>query len=99
MDEHQYLKGIAVDVSHEFESMDLLSFKDFLKTKDNEAVLQIQARLSGGFHRDHELISRLNNFLANKPEGQKRFATIQATEADYKKHPDEFTAGIKWEKI
>jgi hypothetical protein len=100
MDDYNVLLPTATDVSDAFERMDQTSFRNFLKTKAEEAVLVIQCQLTGNYSDDNNVLVRLQNFLNQTPAmGQKRFAVVKATQEQSQEHADNFAGGIKWEKI
>lgn len=83
------------DISQEFSTMEVFDFLDFLRTLKNEPALEITADW-----KDIGTARRLKAFLeTNKPQGQKRIATIRATEEQKMQEPNVFSSGVKWEKV
>lgn len=84
------------DISQEFLSMDGIAFLDFLRTLRDEPALSITIDW-----KDVPTARRLKAFLEDmraKSRGQKRTATIRATEAEYMQELNVFASGVKWEK-
>jgi len=85
------------DISQEFQNMSVMEFLDFLKTLRDEPALSIAVDWSGPGH-----AKRLKAFLEDmraKSRGQKRAATIRATEDEYEQALNVFASGVKWEKV
>ena len=85
------------DISQEFLSMDVFVFQDFLRTLRDEPALSITIDW-----KDVGTARRLKAFLEDmraKSRGQKRTATIRATEAEYMQELNVFASGVKWEKV
>lgn len=87
---------IPKDISEEFLAMDLFKFLDFLRTLRDEPSLSITIDW-----KDVPTARRLKAFLEDmdaKARGQKRFATIRATDAEYNQELNVFASGVKREK-
>ena len=85
------------DISQEFLTMDVFEFQDFLRSLRDEPALSIMI----GW-KDVPTARRLKAFLEDmhaKSRGQKRTATIRATEAEYMQELNVFASGVKHEKI
>jgi len=85
------------DISQEFLSMDWSAFHDFLRTLRDEPALSITIDW-----KDVPTARRLKAFLEDmraKSRGQKRTATIRATEAQYMQELNVFASGVKREIV
>ncbi|TAL50140.1 hypothetical protein EPN81_03690 [Patescibacteria group bacterium] len=85
------------DVSQEFLRMDVFEFEDFLRTLRNEPALSITIDW-----KDVPTARRLKAFLEDsraKMRGQKRTATIRATESQYYQELNVFASGVKREIV
>ena len=82
------------DISNEFMTMDMMDFLDFLFSQRKEPELSIVIDWQGV-----NSARRIKSFLESRAEGQKRFATIRATEAQHQEEMNVFASGVKWEKI
>lgn len=87
-------EGFPKDISNEFLMMETFDFLDFLRTQRKEPVLSIIIDWQG-----INSARRLKDFLENFVPGQKRYATIRATEEQYRQELNVFASGVKWEKI
>ena len=88
---------IPKDISSEFLSMAAIDFLEFLFTQSQEKALSIVVDW-----KDANTARRLKAFLEDPGalrRGQKRFATIRATEEQYKQELNVFSSRVKWEKI
>lgn len=85
------------DISHEFLNMEVFEFQDFLRSLRDVPVLSITIDW-----KDVPTARRLKAFLEDmraKSSGQKRIATIRATEDEYSQELNVFASGVKWEKV
>jgi hypothetical protein len=85
------------DISSEFLSMTWSQFDDFLRSQRKEPSLSIKI-----YWRDVPTARRLKAFLEDFDaisRGQKRFATIRATEEQWRQELNVFASGVKWEKV
>lgn len=85
------------DISQEFLTMDTFEFSDFVRTLRNEPSLSIMIDW-----KDVPTARRLKAFLEDmraRERGQKRVATIRATEEQYEQELNVFASGVKWERI
>ncbi len=85
------------DISQEFLTMDGFAFRDFLRSLRDEPSLSITVDW-----KDVQTARRLKAFLEDmhsKSRGQKRTATIRATEAQYMQELNVFASGVKREKV
>ncbi len=82
------------DISQEFLTMKFEDFLPFLRTQMNEPFLSIAIDWV-----DVMTARRLKAFLESSDRGQERSATIRATEEQKSLAPNEFSSGIKWEKV
>ena len=88
---------VPKDISSEFLSMSVIDFLDFLRTQRQETALSLVIDW-----RDVNNARRLKAFLEDSDalrRGQKRFATIRATEKQYRQELNVFASGVKWEKV
>lgn len=89
---------VPKDISTEFLAMTLDQFERFLRTQDKERVFLIKIDWQ-----DIWSARRLKDFVgaAEAVVGgkRKRFATIRATEEQYKQELNVFASGVKWEKV
>ena len=74
--------------------MDVFEFLDFIRTQKNEPALSIIIDWI-----DEATAKRLKAFLESKSPGQKRYATIRATEEQYNQALNVFASGVKWKKV
>ncbi|MEK7532414.1 MAG: hypothetical protein AAB579_02320 [Patescibacteria group bacterium] len=81
------------DISQEFLIMDTFAFLDFLRTMRSEPSLSITIDW-----KDVPTARRLKAFLESG-RGQKRSATIRATDEQYNQELNVFASGVKWEKV
>jgi hypothetical protein len=81
------------DISSEFLSMDASSFSSFLRSINNEPSISITIDW-----KDVLTARRLKAFL-DSGRGQKRFATIRATDEQYMQELNVFASGVKREKV
>ena len=81
------------DISAEFLSMDTFEFMDFIRTQKNEPSLSITIDW-----KDVPTARRLKAFLESG-RGQKRSATIRATDEQYNQELNVFASGVKREKV
>ncbi|NCS72502.1 MAG: hypothetical protein GW775_04535 [Candidatus Magasanikbacteria bacterium] len=81
------------DISAEFSSMDSSEFGRFLRTQKQELALSITIDW-----KDVPTARRLKAFLEDG-RGQKRYATIRATEEQYRQELNVFASDVKWEKV
>ena len=81
------------DISSEFLSMDTFEFMDFLRTQKKEPSLSITIDW-----KDVPTARRLKAFLESG-RGQKRSATIRATDEQYNQELNVFASGVKREKV
>ena len=79
------------DISVEFTQMSPTEFLDFLRTLRNESLLSIVADW-----KDEWDARRLKGFLDETPDGQKREASIRATEEEHNLERNVFASGVKW---
>ncbi|MBI2552691.1 hypothetical protein HYW17_05325 [Candidatus Uhrbacteria bacterium] len=84
---------VPKDISSEFLSMDTFEFMDFLRTQRNEPSLSITIDWV-----DVPTARRLKAFLESG-RGQKRSATIRATNEQYNQELNVFASGVKREKV
>lgn len=82
------------DVSQEFLSMEPTEFFDFLDTMGDESALSITVDWQSA---DHAKL--LKAFLESRESGQRRSATIRATEDEYGQALNVFASGVKWERV
>ncbi len=85
------------DISAEFLKMDTVEFLNFLRKNKKEPALTITIDWV-----DVPTARRLKAFLEDSralSSGQKRTATIRATEEQYKQELNVFASGVKWEKV
>ena len=83
------------DISSEFLIMSPTQFSDFLRTQRKESALSIAIDW-----KDTGTAKRLKGFIeGGVSSGQKRFATIRATEEQWKQALNVFASGVKWEKV
>ncbi len=85
------------DISSEFLNMDTVEFLGFLKKNRQEPALSITIDWV-----DVPTARRLKAFLEDSralSSGQKRTATIRATEEQYKQELNVFASGVKWEQV
>jgi len=87
-------ESIVKDISQEFLDMDVFGFLDYLRTLKKEPELSITIDW-----KDVGTARRLKAFLESKPQGQKRYATIRATEAQHDLERNVFASAVKWEKV
>ncbi len=81
------------DISQEFLTMDTFAFLDFLRTVRNEPSLSITIDW-----KDVPTARRLKAFLESG-RGQKRSATIRATDEQYNQELNVFASGVRREKV
>ncbi len=87
------------DISHEFETMDSLEFRAFLRSIRNIPSLSITT--------DFKSVNTPRSLKAfidecegpAKSKGQKRFATVRATREQFEQDVNAFESGVKWEKV
>lgn len=84
---------VSKDISSEFLGMDAFAFSNFLRTAKNEPSLSITIDW-----KDVPTARRLKAFLESG-RGQKRSATIRATEEQWEQELNVFASGVKWGKI
>ena len=82
------------DISAEFLSMRTSEFLDLVYSLRKEPSLTITIDW-----RDAITAIRLKAFLEGGSGGQKRSATIRATENQHKESVNVFHSGVKWEKV
>ena len=85
------------DISNEFLTLDTIQFLDFLKTQKDEPFLSINIKW-----RQRTDAIRLKAFLEDSKTtdiGQKRSATIRATQEEHDLESNCFASGVKWEKV
>ncbi len=84
------------DISQEFLSMGVFEFLDFLRTLRNEPALSITIDW-----KDVSTARRLKAFLEDFSAlgKQKRYATIRATDEQYRQELNVFASGVKREKV
>lgn len=81
------------DISTEFLSLPWYEFNDLLRTLKKEPALSITIDWQ-----DVPTARRLKAFLENTG-GQKRSATIRATQEQHDQEMNVFASGVKWEEI
>jgi len=74
--------------------MDPIEFRAFLREDHKELSLSITIDWV-----DIHTARRLKAFLEGSKDGQKRTATIRATEEQYKQELNVFASGVGWERI
>lgn len=84
------------DISNEFKNMPWDDFNNFLQNQQEQPALSITIDWV-----NVPTARRLKAFLEDfsKPAGQKRSATIRATQEQHDKEMNVFSSGVKWEKI
>lgn len=88
---------ISKDVSQEFLSLPSYEFLDFLRSQRKEPALSITIDWV-----DVPTARKLKAFLEDMNalrSGQKRSATIRATEEQHNQELNVFASGVKWEKV
>ena len=85
------------DISAEFLSMSVNEFQDLLRSRRKEPALSITIDW-----KDVSTARRLKAFLEDSDAmscGQKRTATIYASQEQHDQERNVFASGVKWEKI
>lgn len=80
-----------VDISQQFAGMELADFSRYLHSLSQEPELTIIVEWTGVVR-----ARALKAFLQNVPNGQKRSASIIATEAQKNLERNVFTSGVQW---
>jgi hypothetical protein len=95
LDEGNENEPTPKDISQEFLSMSTDDFLDYLDTLGDEPSLSITIDW-----RDELTALRLKAFLEDySAPGQKRSATIRATQAKYEQVGNVFASGVKWIEV
>lgn len=82
------------DISKEFLTLEGDDFRRFLRGHRKEPWLDITVDW-----KDVWQVRRLKAFVDSYDEGQRRTATVRATEEQYREDVNAFQSGVKWVKI
>lgn len=88
---------VPKDISQEFLTLEIPNWHRFLRSLRNEPALNVTINYSG-----LETAQRLKAFIedtAAADRGQKRIATVRATETQHNEAANVFYSGVKWEKV
>lgn len=94
IDQNEQSESVTKDISQDFLNMGVFDFLDYLRTLKKEPELSIIIDWKG-----KDTARRLKAFLESKPQGQKRSATIRATQEQHDQELNVFASGVKWEKV